>query len=125
MAPWWVVPLFSRSTSESSSRWNVSKKPFRLNRAQQSKPQGQGRLTYVYPGWNSDIYERVLTACLETYLIFVALQCLAIPLALFLTPPEKVQRSDGSKVKVVLQDSWRAEMWELWNVCRRKEVSRS
>ena len=54
----------------------------------------------------------------------MALQCLAVPLAIFLTRPEKVQRSDGSKVKIVRQDSWRAEFRALWEVCRRKEVNR-
>ncbi|KAJ5317472.1 hypothetical protein N7508_001980 [Penicillium antarcticum] len=58
----------------------------------------------------------------ETYLIFVALQCLSVPLAIFLSPPEKVQRTDGSKVKIVIQGSWRAEMVELWKVCKRKEI---
>ncbi|KAJ5649952.1 uncharacterized protein N7484_003675 [Penicillium longicatenatum] len=58
----------------------------------------------------------------ETYLIFVALQCLAVPFAIFLTRPEKVQRSDGSVVKVVKQESWRAEMVELWKVTRRKDI---
>lgn len=53
----------------------------------------------------------------------MALQCLAVPLAIFLTRPEKVQRSDGSKVKIVRQDSWRAEFRALWEVCRRKEVN--
>ncbi|CAI7630017.1 unnamed protein product [Penicillium manginii] len=59
---------------------------------------------------------------LETYLIFVALQCLAAPIAIFLTRPEKVQRGDGSKVKIVLQDSWAAEMKELWKLSCRKDV---
>ncbi|KAJ5948770.1 hypothetical protein N7454_002077 [Penicillium verhagenii] len=58
----------------------------------------------------------------ETYLIFVALQCLAVPFAIFLTRPENVQRSDGSAVKVIKQDSWRAEMVELWKVTRRKDI---
>ncbi|KAJ5145915.1 Major facilitator superfamily domain general substrate transporter [Penicillium bovifimosum] len=58
----------------------------------------------------------------NTYLIFVALQCLAVPIAFFLTPPDKVQRADGSKVRIVLQDSWRAEMRELWKVCKRREI---
>ncbi|EAU32696.1 predicted protein [Aspergillus terreus NIH2624] len=58
----------------------------------------------------------------ETYLIFVALQCVAAPLAIFLSPPEKVQRSDGSKVRIVLQNSWREEFLELWKLSRRKEV---
>ncbi|KAJ5263502.1 hypothetical protein N7478_011107 [Penicillium angulare] len=59
---------------------------------------------------------------IETYLIFVALQCLAVPLAIFLTRPENVQRSDGSSVRVVRQDSWKAEMVELWKVTRRKDI---
>ncbi|PKY06727.1 MFS general substrate transporter [Aspergillus campestris IBT 28561] len=58
----------------------------------------------------------------ETYLIFVALQCLAAPLAIFLSPPEKAQRSDGSKVVVIREDSWRKEMRALWKLSRRKEV---
>lgn len=64
----------------------------------------------------------LLTSYSETYLIFVALQCLAVPLAIFLTNPEKVQRNDGTKVKVIRQDSWRAEFLELWRICRRKDV---
>ncbi|KAJ5735550.1 uncharacterized protein N7483_000675 [Penicillium malachiteum] len=58
----------------------------------------------------------------ETYLIFVALQCLAVPLAIFLTRPEKVQRGDGSVVKVVKEESWKSEMAELWKVCKRKDI---
>ncbi|OJJ85393.1 uncharacterized protein ASPGLDRAFT_123992 [Aspergillus glaucus CBS 516.65] len=58
----------------------------------------------------------------KTYLIFVALQCVSVPLALFLSPPEKVQRNDGSKVKIVIQNSLRAEMRELFKLSMRKEV---
>ncbi|KAJ5183078.1 major facilitator superfamily domain-containing protein [Penicillium capsulatum] len=58
----------------------------------------------------------------ETYLIFVALQYFAVPLAIFLTRPENVQRSDGSKVKIVRQPPWRAGILELWKVYRRKEI---
>lgn len=36
------------------------------------------------------------------YLIFIALQCLAPFVALFLTPPEKVQRQDGKKVELAI-----------------------
>lgn len=64
----------------------------------------------------------LLNSLTETYLIFVALQCLAVPLAYFLTRPEKVQRSDGNKVKVIALNSWRAEFLELWRVSFRKEV---
>ncbi|KAH8912917.1 MFS general substrate transporter [Coniochaeta sp. PMI_546] len=58
----------------------------------------------------------------KTYLIFVALQCLAAPVALLLSPPEKVQRSDGSKVVVKAETSFRAEFKALWNVCKRKDI---
>ncbi|RAL14580.1 MFS general substrate transporter [Aspergillus homomorphus CBS 101889] len=58
----------------------------------------------------------------EVYLIFVALQCLAVPVAYFLSPPAKVQRSDGSPVRIIAQGSWRAEMYELWKLCRQKQV---
>ncbi|KAJ5958820.1 Major facilitator superfamily domain general substrate transporter [Penicillium vulpinum] len=58
----------------------------------------------------------------ETYLIFIALQCTALPIAYFLTSPDKVQRTDGSQVKLIVQDSWQAEMKELWKVCRRREI---
>ena len=47
---------------------------------------------------------------------------MAVPLAYFLTRAEKVQRSDGSKVKVIVLDSWQAEFLELWRVSARTEV---
>lgn len=58
----------------------------------------------------------------KTYLIFVALQCLAAPVAFLLSPPEKVQRSDGSRVIVKAEPSFRAELKALWNVCKRKDI---
>lgn len=52
----------------------------------------------------------------ETYLVFIALQCLAAPIALFLTPPEKVQRADGSRVIVRAEKSFKAEFVALFQV---------
>ena len=43
---------------------------------------------------NSSIF---LTIGLETYLVFIALQCLAAPLAIFLSPPQKVDSSIRDK----------------------------
>ncbi|KAM3480529.1 hypothetical protein MY5147_001136 [Beauveria neobassiana] len=41
------------------------------------------------------------------YLVFIALQCLAPVGALFLTPPEKVQRQDGKKVELgIFNNPW-------------------
>lgn len=63
-----------------------------------------------------------MTESLETYLIFVALQCVSVPLALFLSPPEKVQRSDGTKVKIVVEKSFVAELRELRKAVSRRDV---
>ncbi|KAH9905893.1 MFS general substrate transporter [Xylariomycetidae sp. FL2044] len=58
----------------------------------------------------------------QTYLVFVALQCVAAPLALCLSPPEKVQRADGSRVVIRAEASFRAEVRALWAVSRRRDV---
>ena len=58
----------------------------------------------------------------QTYLVFIALQCLAVPLAFFLSPPEKVQRSDGSKVIIRAEKSFAAELKALWRASKRKDV---
>ncbi|KAI5291402.1 hypothetical protein KEM52_000184 [Ascosphaera acerosa] len=58
----------------------------------------------------------------QTYLIFVGLQCVSVPIAFLLTPPEKVQRSDGSPVRVIREQSWKAEMQALWRTSTRPEV---
>lgn len=52
----------------------------------------------------------------QTYLVFIALQCLAAPIALLLTPPEKVQRADGSRVIVKAEKSFKAEFVALYKV---------
>ncbi|UNI22253.1 hypothetical protein JDV02_008158 [Purpureocillium takamizusanense] len=58
----------------------------------------------------------------QTYLVFVALQCLAAPVALLLSPPGKVQRTDGSKVIVRAEKSLRAEFVALWKASLRKDI---
>jgi hypothetical protein len=35
----------------------------------------------------------------STYLVLIGLQCLGLPLALLLSPPEKVIRPDGTKLE--------------------------
>ena len=57
----------------------------------------------------------------QTYLVFIALQCLSVPVALLLSPPEKVQRADGSRVMVRAEKSFKAEFVALWKTsCQRK-----
>lgn len=58
----------------------------------------------------------------STYLVFVALQCLSVPIGLLLTPPEKVQRSDGTRVIVKGEKSFKLELVALWRVCRQKKI---
>jgi hypothetical protein len=58
----------------------------------------------------------------QTYLIFIALQCLAVPLALALSPPEKVQRGDGSRVIIRAEKSFKAEFKALWVALKRKDI---
>ncbi|TAQ84794.1 hypothetical protein B7494_g6881 [Chlorociboria aeruginascens] len=58
----------------------------------------------------------------KIYLIFIALQCVAAPIALLLTPPEKVQRSDNTKVKIVHQKSLAAELRALWRAVSRRDI---
>ncbi|KAL4879726.1 MFS general substrate transporter [Aspergillus karnatakaensis] len=58
----------------------------------------------------------------QTYLIFVALQCVAAPVALLLSPPEKVQRADGSKVIVKAESSFAAEFRALYKASMRRDI---
>lgn len=58
----------------------------------------------------------------HTYLIFIALQCVAAPVALLLSSPEKVQRKDGSRVIVRAESSFKAELKALLVACSRKDI---
>lgn len=58
----------------------------------------------------------------QTYLVFIALQCIACPLALALSPPNKVQRADGSKVIMEAKKSFKDEFKALWEVSKRKDI---
>ena len=58
----------------------------------------------------------------DTYLVFIALQCLSVPVALLLTPPEKVERSDGSKVQPPKKVPFKQNFVDLWKSLKRREV---
>lgn len=74
-------------------------------------------------GLNSDVGAKTKGKVgYQTYLVFIALQCLAVPIALLLSPPEKVQRADGSRVVVRAEKSFKAEFYALWQVTKRKEI---
>ncbi|KAJ6017282.1 DUF895 domain membrane protein [Penicillium sp. IBT 35674x] len=57
-----------------------------------------------------------------TYIVFIALQCLAVPVALLLSPPEKVQRDDGTAIVVRPEASWKEEFQALWRTCKLRSV---
>lgn len=58
----------------------------------------------------------------ETYGVFIALQCIGPLVALTLSRPEKVQRSDGTKVVLNLTGGVRSELKAVWKLLGRKEV---
>ncbi|KAI0394694.1 MFS general substrate transporter [Xylariaceae sp. FL0594] len=58
----------------------------------------------------------------NTYLVFVALQTVAAPLALLLSPPDKVQRADGSKVVMKAEATFKGEFKALWAACKQKQI---
>lgn len=57
-----------------------------------------------------------------TYLVLIALQCCGLPLALALSPPQKVVRDDGTRVVILKQTSWRAEAVAIWKLLRTKRI---
>ncbi|KAI0478036.1 MFS general substrate transporter [Xylaria cf. heliscus] len=58
----------------------------------------------------------------STYLVFTALQTIAAPVALLLTPPEKVQRADGTKVLIKAESTFKGELKALWETSTRKDI---
>lgn len=58
-----------------------------------------------------------------TYLVLIALQCLGLPLALLLSPPEKVIRADGSQVgNPARARNFLREMGKLWRLLKTKRI---
>lgn len=60
---------------------------------------------------------------LETYGVFIALQCLGPLVALTLSRPEKVQRKDGTKVVLNLEGSVKSELKAVGKLLCRREVA--
>lgn len=58
----------------------------------------------------------------ETYLVFISIQALGPFVAAALSPPSKVQRSDGTKVVVDLPKGLMPELKAMWNILCRKEI---
>ncbi|KAK8861196.1 hypothetical protein IAR55_002015 [Kwoniella newhampshirensis] len=50
----------------------------------------------------------------NTYVVFLVMECLGVPAALLLSPTRKVIRSDGYGVPMLPKKSWRTEVKLLW-----------
>ncbi|ROW15871.1 hypothetical protein VPNG_02638 [Cytospora leucostoma] len=58
----------------------------------------------------------------STYIAFIVIMCLGLPIALCLSPAEKVWRKDGSRVVVVKQATMLAEFKEVWDLLRTRRI---
>lgn len=60
---------------------------------------------------------------LNTYRVLLALQCLGLPISFLLSPPEKVIRTDGTKLRSnVTKRPLKDEIKVFWRILRRKEI---
>lgn len=58
----------------------------------------------------------------NTYLVFISIQALGPFIAAALSPPDKVERSDNTAVKVILPKNLKVELAAMWKLLRRKEI---
>jgi hypothetical protein len=58
----------------------------------------------------------------QTYLGFIALQCLGFFSGLLLSNPEKVQRDDGTRIEAPRGIHWRTEFKEMWRHVKSKSI---
>lgn len=58
----------------------------------------------------------------KTLLTFIALQVVAIPVAFLISAPEKVHRSDGTKIVLAPKTTLKQQLLELWRTCKSQKV---
>ncbi|KAJ6008760.1 hypothetical protein N7499_001191 [Penicillium canescens] len=58
----------------------------------------------------------------QTYLAFIAIQCLGLFFGLLLSNPEKVQRDDGTRIEAPRGIHWREELRAMWRLLRSKSI---
>ncbi|GAM36569.1 hypothetical protein TCE0_018f05754 [Talaromyces pinophilus] len=58
----------------------------------------------------------------QTYLGFIAIQCLGLVFGLLLSNPEKVQRDDGTKIEAPRGIDWRTEIRAMWRLVRSRSI---
>lgn len=58
----------------------------------------------------------------QTYLGFIAIQCMGLVFGLFLSNPEQVQRDDGTKIEAPRGIDWRTEIRAMWRLARSRSI---
>ncbi|KAJ5790944.1 uncharacterized protein N7518_007955 [Penicillium psychrosexuale] len=58
----------------------------------------------------------------QTYLAFIAIQCLGLVIGPLLSNPEKVQRDDGTRIEAPRGIHWREELSAMWRLARSKSI---
>ncbi|KAK7751762.1 hypothetical protein SLS62_006247 [Diatrype stigma] len=58
----------------------------------------------------------------QTYLGFIAIQCLGFFFGILLSNPEKVRRNDGTRIEAPRGIAWRTELREMWRLIRSKSI---
>ncbi|KAL4861868.1 hypothetical protein BDV12DRAFT_179719 [Aspergillus spectabilis] len=58
----------------------------------------------------------------STYIVFIVIMCLGLPIALFLSPAEKVQRKDRTLVVVHKKPTWAAEFKAAFSLLASRRV---
>ncbi|KAJ5402254.1 uncharacterized protein N7487_008150 [Penicillium crustosum] len=58
----------------------------------------------------------------QTYLAFIAIQCLGLVIGPLLSNPEKVQRDDGTHIEAPRGIHWRVELREMWRLAKSRSI---
>lgn len=57
-----------------------------------------------------------------TYIVFIVIMCLGLPIALLLSPAEKVWRKDGTKAVTIKKPSWSAEFKAVFKLMISRRI---
>jgi MFS family permease len=57
-----------------------------------------------------------------TYIVFIVIMCLGLPIALLLSPAEKVWRADGTKAVTIKKPSWGAEFKAVFKLMISRRI---
>ncbi|KAJ4414333.1 hypothetical protein N0V82_008003 [Gnomoniopsis sp. IMI 355080] len=58
----------------------------------------------------------------STYIAFIVIMCLGLPIALFLSPADKVWRKDGSRVVIDTRSTLRAELKSVFDLLKSRRI---